>query len=81
MELVEETCIFEVIVKTLKIATGDRSSSFEFDLSALQTDLFDPNTIIAPINEWTAENSTDEPRGNQVWFFSLILPQINCLEI
>lgn len=65
MELVEETCIFEVIVKTLKIATGDRSSSFEFDLSALQTDLFDPNTIIAPINEWTAENSTDEPRGNQ----------------
>lgn len=64
IELMEETSLFQVIAKTFKIATGDKTSH-DFDLHDIQTDLFDPTIIIAPINEWTAENSSDEPRGNQ----------------
>ena len=67
VDIAEDTLLFQVVSKTLKIAASSKSrESHDFDLNDIQSDFFNPDVIISPINERTADSAPDDHQGPKV---------------
>ena len=69
IDIAEDMLLFQVVSRTMKIAAKQNSSEkHEFDLKDIQSDYFNPDIIISPINERTADSPPDDHQGTQVNF-------------
>ena len=67
VDIAEDVLLFQVVAKTLKIASKTSSKNHDFDLKDIQSDFFNPDIIISPISE-RSDSAPDDLKGPKVKF-------------